>query len=406
MDKNKDVQIINNLFDNPKNINNNIIEIENLLNKYKKDIVENKYTLLIGDNEITIKLFIIFLFYYDLQIKNVNTTINKKFHVGIDLEFNLGKIALMQLNFGKYLWIIDPRKYDNTQIQIIINKLLLNEKIYKIFHGADSLDLPYIFSELLKNDQIKILKFMKKFIDTRFLCEYVRISKKEDGKCSIYDAMLYFGTITKNKYDELQKNNELMGPIQDVMWDINKLSSFHIKYAFYDVLHLLTFLNNIYKKIIYETPELVRTYYYIMEIIRFVILERKEITNVLNSSREIVNPLNNHLIKLKDGNSTLLNVYNDLIENFVIVDVNDKGTIDLNFIEKLNYVRGTFSFLLKHIVYYVCYTKYEVYKNKNEILSGDIVIDKLYNELNKIKMYKIVKLLKLFEIEVNKRLDL
>ena len=101
MDKNKDTQIINNLFNNPKNINNNnTTEIEYLFNKYKKDIVENKYVLLIGDNEVTIKLFIIFLFYYDLIIRNVNTNTNtnmnknKKFHVGIDLEFNLGKIAL------------------------------------------------------------------------------------------------------------------------------------------------------------------------------------------------------------------------------------------------------------------------------------------------------------------------
>ena len=35
-----------------------------------------------------------------------------------------------------------------------------------------------------------------------------------------------------------------------------------------------------------------------------------------------------------------------------------------------------------------------------------ISVKKLYSELNKIKMYKIIKLLKMYEIEVRKRLNL
>lgn len=147
-----------------------------------------------------------------------------------------------------------------------------------------------------------------------------------------------------------------------------------------------------------------------MQIIRFVTLERKGITNVLEMSKEIVNPLNNYLIKTKKENITLINVYNNLMEKFIVVDIDSngkhKGEIDINFIEKLNYVKGTFNFLLKHIVYYVCKKKYEIYKNKNEVITGTINIEKLYNELNKIKMYKIIKLLKLYEIEVNLRLNL
>ena len=408
MDKNKNIQSINNFYENPKNItNNNLTDVEKLFDIYKKDIVENKYILLIGENETVRKLFIIFLFYFDLIIKNKS---KKHYHVGIDFEFNEGIVALMQLNFGKYLWIIDPTKYDETKINIISKKLLLNDKIYKVLHGADSLDLPYVYSEIFKNDQDKILKFMKRFIDTRFLCEYVRNSKMENGKCSIYDAMLYFKTITQEKYDLLQKNNELMGPTQDVMWDVEKLSSFHIKYAFYDVLHLLTFLNDIYAKIIKETPELIRSYYYIMQIIRFVTLERKGVTNVLEMSKEIVNPLNNYLIKTEKENITLLNVYNNLMNKFIITDIDSdgkaKGEIDINFIETLNYIKGAFNFLLKHVAYYVCKKKYKIYKNKNEIMNDNISIENLYNELNKIKMYKIIKLLKLYEIEVNKRLNI
>src|SRR4029078_12929930 len=153
-----------------------------------------------------------------------------------------------------------------------------------------------------------------------FLCEYVRISKREEGKCSIYDAMKYFGTINEEKYSELIEINASMGPVQDVTWNINKLSSFHTKYAYYDVLYLIKFLKDIYKKILKETPEYTRSYYYIIEIIRLVILERKNITTILELSKKIVNPSNNYLIKHKTGNYTLINIYNQVIKNFTIND--------------------------------------------------------------------------------------
>lgn len=403
-----DIQYINNFYNTPHKLKpSDIPIIEKLLNKYKRDTVENKYILLVGNNDTINKIFILFLYYYAYTIK---AKPKDKHHCAIDFEFNVKVIALMQLNFGKYLWIIDPKKYDSNKIEILNKKLLLNTKIYKVFHGADSLDLPYIYSELLKNDKEKILRFTRKFIDTRFLCEYVRASKTEEGRCSIYDAMLYFGTISKSKYDELNKINDSMGPIQDVMWNINKMSSFHIKYAYYDVLYLLDFLKDIYKKIIRETPNKVRTYYYIIQIIRFVLLERKAVTNILDLAKSVVNPMNNYLIKTENNNMTLINIYTQMMDkgpdqkHFIIKD--DKGEIDLNFIESLNYIRGTFNFLLKNILYYVCTKKYEVYKNKSELFTDKLTLEKLYDELNKIKMYKIIKLLKLYENEVTIKLRL
>ncbi|QKF94166.1 3'-5' exonuclease of ribonuclease D [Fadolivirus algeromassiliense] len=397
------IKFINSFYDKPHIIrDNDISNIESILDTFKKEIVENKYKLFVAENDNVKKLFILFLYYYSHLVKQDN---KKKHHVGIDLEFNVKEVALIQMNFGKYIWIIDPKKYEDDKLEIIVKKLLLNSKIYKVFHGADSLDLPFIYTNFLKDDKALILKFMRKFIDTRFLCEYVRGSKMEEGKCSIYDAMLYFNTITKEKYDELQKINDSMGPIQDVMWDIKKMSSFHIKYAYYDVLHILDFLNDIYKKILNETPQYVRTYYYIMQVIRFVILERKGITNILEISKNIVNPMNNYLIRTKSGNMTLITIYNQLMEKFIILD-EDKGNVDYNFIESLNYIRGTFNFLFRHIVYLTCTKKYRVYKNKTDIFNDNITLDVLYSELEKIRMYKIVKLLKLYESEVNIKLRL
>ena len=396
MDNNSDIKFINDFYDNPKKISNDeYLLIKKLLYKYKKEIIEEKYYLYVAENDTITKLFILFLYYIDYNLNKNKIT---KSHTSIDFEFNNQKIALMQLKLGKYVWILNPKKYDKQKINVINEKLLLNNKIYKVLHGADSLDLPYMYSELFDNDKEKILAFTMKFIDSRFLCEYVRSSLKEEGRCSIYDAMLYFNTIDQNKYDELTKINESMGPIQDVMWDIKKMSSFHIKYAYYDVLYLVDFLFDIYKKIIKETPEYLRTYFYIVQLLRFVILERKGVTNILDISKNVVNPMNNYLIKTKNGNITLINVYNDITKNLILKD--EKGNIYLDFIENLNYVRGTFSYILKHISYYVIGEIYTIYKNKIDIMNEKIDIKKLYIEMKKNKMYKIFDLLKLFEKEI------
>lgn len=408
---NKIVQFINDFYTSPKEISKNEYDkISLILYDYKKEIIEDKYILYVGNSDIVNKLFILFIHYYNYSISLDN---KHKHKVGIDMEFNRGVIALMQLNFGKInilnkmmyiIWIIDPKKFSRDKLNIISKMLFENSKIYKVFHGADSLDLPYIFTDILEGNQKRVINFMKKFIDTRFLCEYVRFSKNDDGKCSIYDAMLYFNTIDKNKYDDLNKINELMGPIQDVMWDINKLSSFHIKYAYYDVLYLLTFLDDIYKTIINTTPQYVRTYYYIVQIVRFVILERKMVTNILDISKNVVNPINNYLIKSDKGNITILEIYNNIMKDFVIED--DKGIIDFNFIESVNYIKGTFNFLLKHITFYEIQNKYTIYKNKNEEMRTKITIDDVYLEIEKIGLYKITRLLKLYQSNIKNKLNI
>ena len=420
---NNNNKFIEEFYKKPKELSDkdrsNIIK---LLDSYKRELVENKYILLVTDKDIIYKLFILFLYYYDDTITNeLMADKTKKFHVGIDFEFNVKEVALMQLNFGKYLWIIDPKYYDESNKNIINDKLFLNNKVYKVFHGADSLDIPYLFNTVFLNNEEKIIQFTKKYIDTRFLCEYVRNSKGDEGKCSIYDAMLYMGTINKEKYDELVKISESMGPIQDVMWTINKLSSFHIRYAFYDVLHLLDFLIDIYKKINRETREYTRSYYYILELIRFAIIERKNVTNVLEYVKQVINPMNNYFIDIGaqgtegtegakgiKGNKTLIEIYNDYTNELVIVDTFDdeKRNIDFNFIESVNYVKGILSFLLKYILYGVLRKNYVLNKNKKDIMKEKVNLNELYTKLNEINMFKIVKLLKLFENEIDEKLIL
>ena len=394
-------KFITDFYDQPKEIDDKDFDkVEKILDHYKREVVDNNYILLVASEDIISKLFILFLYYYDQTLKPDKET---KYHCGIDYEFNIREIALMQLNFEKYLWIVDPKKYDLEKRDIINDKLFFNNKVYKVLHGSDALDLPYMYDKLFDNEQEKILRFMKKFIDTRFLCEYVRSSLGEEGKCSIYDAMLYFGTINQAKYDELMEINAAMGPIQDVQWDISKMSSFHIKYAFYDVLQLIDYLKDIFKKINDDTPNYIRTYYYIIEIIRFVIMERKGVTKVLEYAKSVVNPINNYLIKSREGNITLIQKFNKVMEDEIILK-DDKGDIYVNFIDKLNYVKGAFVFLLKYILYYTCTKKYRVYKKKDELMTEEINVEDLYKEIEKIKMFKLLKLLKLYESHINKKI--
>jgi hypothetical protein len=400
------VDFINNFYNNPTEIvdTESVIHI---IHHYKKQLLENNYMLYIAENDVTIKLFILFLFYYKLLIKEYKLNNSKKINCGIDYEFNTDKVrqvALMQINFTvgdhKYLWILDPKKYSDEKIKIINDILLLNEDVYKVLHGSESLDIPYMYDTLFGGNKEKILQFTKRLIDTRFLCEYVRKSLGIEGKCSIYDAMLYFGTINKAKFDELEEINKQMMPIQDVNWEINKMSSLHIKYALYDVLQLVTLSEDIFKKILVETPEYVRTYYYIMKILRFVILERKNVTNVLEYVKNVVNPINNYIVMEKKH--TLIEVYNGIIKNCILNEANDK--IYINHIESINYVRGTFNFLLKYVVFYVASIKYKVYKNKTDVMEDKIDINKLYNELNEIGFGKIRDLLIIFEKYVNDKI--
>lgn len=378
---------INEFYDNPKNITNKEETIE-IINNYKKQLLENKYLLYIADNEITNKLFIMFLFYYDMLVNEIDN--NNKIHCGIDFEFNNNKIALMQINFVienfRYIWIIDPTYYIGDKLDIINDKIFLNDRIYKVLHGSESLDIPYIYKYLLNNEKNKILKFTNKLIDTRFLCEYVRISLLVNGKCSIYDAMLYFGTINKNTYDELETNNKNMGPIYKIKWEINNLDDKIILYTINDVLNLNNLVNDIFKRILDVTPTYVRTYYYIMKIIRFVILERQHICDIINFIKNKVNKLNNNVSKFKDEQMTYDNIYHKIIDNCIIND--DDDIIYISFIGYVDYIKKYYNYLLKYIVY--C-------NFDNNLIVGD-----LYDVLKENGLDKIIDLLKLFDNHIKK----
>lgn len=371
------------------------------------------YLILVGDTIFKQKLFILYILLFSLEAKLRKKYINnnKIVNIGLDFEFNARKIALIQINFESanlqenspfnVIWIVDPNNFTKKMQHFIINNLMKNKNIHKILHGSDSLDIPYLYNILFNNNKAIIFKFTEKIFDTRFLCEYFKISIDEDKKCSIYEALLFFGTINEKKYKELYEIHESMGPVQDISWNINKLSSYHLKYVLYDVLFLQHFLYDIFKRIKKETPEYLYTYKYIFNLIRFVFIERREVTNIIEQSKNEINPMNNYLIKVDNNNITLTTIYNEIIENY---EIKNGHNIKIWFILSVNYFKTTISILFKKIIYFLVTKNFMVFKNKQEETTEFYDLFDMYKQLEINNFIKIIKLLKLFELDAEKKL--
>jgi hypothetical protein len=182
--------------------------------------------------------------------------------IGVDFEFNRVKnkreIALCQINFVKKKKI-DIFLFYPPNIKKEIFKSLLISDCIKILHGSESLDLPYLFDNIINiNNNNDWDKFFNNLIDTRYLCEYYKSSNNIDGKCKIYELLLLMKVISKSKYDDLMKNDKLMGNIWEINIDVKTMSKELVKYSIYDVLFLPKLFNKFPKNEIYHTiiPEI------------------------------------------------------------------------------------------------------------------------------------------------------
>ena len=85
-----------------------------------------------------------------------------------------------------------PNQLDPNWYTFFIHKIICSSNNYKIFHGSDSLDIPYLYFDLLNNNTKLIKKFNKKFIDTKYLCEFDYFRQNLNlGKCKIYSILNY-----------------------------------------------------------------------------------------------------------------------------------------------------------------------------------------------------------------------
>ena len=363
----------------------------------KNEVKDNKYNvnyeLIICDNEIKIKLFCIYLILFNMESsirkKIFDYEINsKKTFVGIDYEFNNRIIALMQINFERlnsdnkdttsHIFIINPGEFDDYNKNLLIKYLMTNNSCYKILHGCDSLDLPYMYEILFNNDSKLIKDFTTTVFDTRFFCEYYKLTLGMEKKCSIYDALLFFEVIDKNKFDELNTIHDYMGPVQDISWNIKKMSSYHVKYALYDVLFLKYFLLNIYKLSYKNTKKYFKSYLLIAPITRFIFIDKKEITKVILNCKKNIDPINNFHIKINGKNITLITIYNEIINDLKI----NNWQIDIQNILMVNYFRTGLVTVFKNIIYYLVIKHFTLYEKKNMIYNQPFELNHIYDTLN------------------------
>lgn len=347
-------------------------------------VVIDEYTGIVCDNDERMRIFVDY-------VKEYRDNITDNDFICIDFEFYRHNIALMQINFDKdkKMFIIKPPLLKD-KIKHVID-LLVDDRIYKILHGADSLDIPYIIK--LIGDKERVKMFMSRYIDTRYICEYYKVNIESDHRCSIYDALLYFDVIDKRLYDKLVIDNKKMGPIHKINWEITKLTPLHVMYAFYDVIYLKKLLINVLKKAHIST-DLIDTYKYIDVIARYVTLEKKNVTDVTDYINKIINPISNHRIIVNNRSYTLSEIYDAIIDNMKVVR---KGKIiDIRSLLGVHFFKSNMVAIFKFIIYSHIARKYRIMASKKRTVNVRIRIQSIYDRITAIGYSRMIPLLREF----------
>lgn len=357
---------------------------------YNTNTAKDEFHTMISINTSTLKkLFLCFSMLYNLDCAHSKS----KNMIGIDFEFNAQKIALCQIGFYphrkyKYTFVIDPRDFNTQETQLLISTVFVSEHSYKIMHGSDSLDIPYIYEELFQGNRDLIFQFTKSLVDTRFLCEFFKIvTEYPDKKCSLYDALKFFDVINHHKYLELENINKIIGPIYDVKWNVNSMSSYHLKYASYDVVFLKMFVQKIFKKCYEFSPDVALQMKFISPIFRLWCYEKYNLSEITSYAKITTDPLNNYII----GDTTMINVFNDIVSKLIYVPTKMKFE---NFLQ-INNFKKMMMYVYKLIIYHNLQKNYTIHSNKKEVYDGEIKIINFEN-LHSLKLDKIVRLLEYF----------
>ena len=357
--------------------------------EFYPDLNSKTYYILKVDSDVNIKHMNNIIQKFNLSSKDISN----KHYLGIDYEFNKvsktdREVALMQINLENdsdngYIFVLYPPELSKENNQILLD-LLTNNKILKILHGSESLDIPYLFNQLLITKE-NIDNFCHGFYDTKYLCDYLHLESGEKGKCSIYNLLVDNKVITEKKIIELEKIEQRTGPIYLVEIKIHNMSDDILKYAFYDVIFLPELLKKflsksfVYTHIIPNISCLINNYKRNFEK-EYLILE------------EFIQKINMNF--LFDGYHIVL--LKDIWETYYWI-MNDKNKY-LENLKEIHYFKKFFEIITKFIVYYNIMKFFKVYKNKKE-LADSINWEKYYNWLSKYP--HVNKIIKEYDNEVN-----
>jgi hypothetical protein len=140
-----------------------------------------------------------------------------------------------------------------------------------------------------------------------------------------------------------------MGPIYDIIIDINNISELLINYTLYDVLYLYHLTN--YYKLNFNDYNLIN------EITQLTFMQKRDIINIVPILE--INKINNYYIFIKKPIRL-----NDIFNNFLKYLKKDKL---IDTLLKINYFKSTLIFIFKYELY--CYLikkniTYEKYSEK------------------------------------------
>jgi hypothetical protein len=323
------------------------------------------YNLILGDNNENINKMIN---YFKTFMK-----INDKKKVGIDFEFNRvnneRQIALFQINLEspntKTIFMFYPPDLNKKQLKVL-KQLLYTENI--IIHGGESLDMPYLFSEIFKKKK-NMIKFLKNVKDTKFMCEsYNYENKLTEYKCKIYFLLKQMKVVDEKQFKFLLKNEEDMGAIYNIIIDVKNMKKELIYYSAYDVLYLPrleeSFPNNDY-------------YNFILPEITNIIIFSKQI-NFIDDNLLLLNKFNNFFILIKDKKYTFNDIYKNVTDNI--------NYTYLNNILSSNYFKKFFQMIFKFIIYIYITNNYEYYISKD--IKQNIKLSDLNNYIKIFKEFK------------------
>lgn len=374
-----------------------------------------KYYISINKKIVQQNFFHAFILIYSLE-----SLFYKNFYVGVDFEYTHRIIKLAQFNFEhksdlkSFVMIVSPLDIGDVITKNMIKLVMCNSHLKKILMGADSLDYPYIRDELLQKNDSKITKFTNSMIDVRYLCEYYKSIKGVDinySKCSIYDAILYFGVINQEKRTQLEIMEDTMPVPVDRDWTINKLSISQEKYVQYDVL----FLKYYYFRMIYiatmdeETDagkkKIIDLYKHVMyELTQFIYLEKSSITLLTVKCKEEVDIMNNFMVRQPKQIYKMQDIFKDVSVNIIT----DLPYVDIDKLNNVKMFSTTIMILIKKMVYTIISQKYPIYKSKmnkwTDKLDNGYLFDffeemkysylkRMFVQIEKILRYRIEKLL-------------
>ncbi len=284
--------------------------------------------------------------------------------IGIDFEFNRVKdkreIALCQINFEYNkktdIYLFYPPNINKN----IFNKLLISKNIIKVIHGGESLDIPYLFENIIpKKDR---LKFCNNLYDTRYMCEYYNNTEYIDGRCKIYDLLLQMKVISQYTYDDLIKNDKMMGNIWEIYVDVNNMSPELVKYCVGDVLYLPALYRSFPSTDIYKKT-----------------LQQFTCSNFILRFNGELDKLYTDISSYNLKKYTEYNVlYNDIyitVFNWIILEPL------FDNLYKINYFKKFIEVLIKNILYHNLDNMIILYKFD---FIDKKIINKIVNEINKL----------------------